>query len=308
MIDGMLAAVGTLLSWSVGTLAFTRASRRIDPGLLNKARLMIAVVGTGLIAWLSTSMLPWQLILSPSTTAWMWLALSGIVGLTIGDFFGFTSLMILGARRQSVVGTVAPIFALIGGWALLDERLTWLSMLATLLTIGGVMWSMSSVEERNAVHKEGYGSFTKGMLMAIGGAACQGFGLVLAKMGMQSGIDGGQITAFHAAFMRMVAGFASIYLFDILRRAPAVRLRDAFANAPALRPMLLGAVSGPIFGVSMSLYAANRLGAGLAQTIFSLVPFVVMGIAAVVDRERLRLRVVLGAIIAIAGVILLLNA
>jgi drug/metabolite transporter (DMT)-like permease len=269
---------------------------------------MIAVVGTGLIAWLSTSMLPWQLILSPSTTAWMWLALSGIVGLTIGDFFGFTSLMILGARRQSVVGTVAPIFALIGGWALLDERLTWLSMLATLLTIGGVMWSMSSVEERNAVHKEGYGSFTKGMLMAIGGAACQGFGLVLAKMGMQSGIDGGQITAFHAAFMRMVAGFASIYLFDILRRAPAVRLRDAFANAPALRPMLLGAVSGPIFGVSMSLYAANRLGAGLAQTIFSLVPFVVMGIAAVVDRERLRLRVVLGAIIAIAGVILLLNA
>jgi drug/metabolite transporter (DMT)-like permease len=308
MIDGMLAAVGTLLSWSVGTLAFTRASRRIDPGLLNKARLMIAVVGTGLIAWLSTSMLPWQLILSPSTTAWMWLALSGIVGLTIGDFFGFTSLMILGARRQSVVGTVAPIFALIGGWALLDERLTWLSMLATLLTIGGVMWSMSSVEERNAVHKEGYGSFTKGMLMAIGGAACQGFGLVLAKMGMQSGIDGGQITAFHAAFMRMVAGFASIYLFDILRRAPAVRLRDAFANAPALRPMLLGAVSGPIFGVSMSLYAANRLGAGLAQTIFSLVPFVVMGIAAVVDRERLRLRVVLGAIIAIVGVILLLNA
>lgn len=308
MIDGILAAVGTLLSWSVGTLAFTRASRRIDPGLLNKARLLIAVVGTGLIATVSTWMLPWQLILSPSATAWMWLALSGIVGLTIGDFFGFTSLMILGARRQSVVGTVAPIFALIGGWALLDERLTWLSLLATLLTIGGVMWSMSSVEERNAVHKEGYGSFTKGMLMAIGGAACQGFGLVLAKMGMQSGIDGGQITAFHAAFMRMVAGFASIYLFDILRRAPAVRLRDAFANAPALRPMLLGAVSGPIFGVSMSLYAANRLGAGLAQTIFSLVPFVVMGIAAVVDRERLRLRVVLGAIIAIAGVILLLNA
>lgn len=308
MIDGILAAVGTLLSWSVGTLAFTRASRRIDPGLLNKARLLIAVVGTGLIATVSTWMLPWQLILSPSATAWMWLALSGIVGLTIGDFFGFTSLMILGARRQSVVGTVAPIFALIGGWALVDEGLTWLSLLATLLTIGGVMWSMSSVEERNAVHKEGYGSFTKGMLMAIGGAACQGFGLVLAKMGMQSGIDGGQITAFHAAFMRMVAGFASIYLFDILRRAPAVRLRDAFANAPALRPMLLGAVSGPIFGVSMSLYAANRLGAGLAQTIFSLVPFVVMGIAAVVDRERLRLRVVLGAIIAIAGVILLLNA
>jgi len=308
MIDGILAAVGTLLSWSVGTLAFTRASRRIDPGLLNKARLLIAVVGTGLIATVSTWMLPWQLILSPSATAWMWLALSGIVGLTIGDFFGFTSLMILGARRQSVVGTVAPIFALIGGWALLDERLTWLSLLATLLTIGGVMWSMSSVEERNAVHKEGYGSFAKGMLMAIGGAACQGFGLVLAKMGMQSGIDGGQITAFHAAFMRMVAGFASIYLFDILRRAPAVRLRDAFANAPALRPMLLGAVSGPIFGVSMSLYAANRLGAGLAQTIFSLVPFVVMGIAAVVDRERLRLRVVMGAIIAIAGVILLLNA
>ena len=31
-----LAACGTLFSWSFGTLSFLNASRRIDPGLLNR--------------------------------------------------------------------------------------------------------------------------------------------------------------------------------------------------------------------------------------------------------------------------------
>jgi hypothetical protein len=43
MLLGFLAATGTLLSWSVGTYAFLRASRIIDPGLLNRARLLLAV-------------------------------------------------------------------------------------------------------------------------------------------------------------------------------------------------------------------------------------------------------------------------
>jgi drug/metabolite transporter (DMT)-like permease len=308
MIEGFLAAIGTLLSWSVGTLAFTQAARRIDPGLLNKTRLMLAVIGTGLIACVAYGHWPWELVTMPSASAWLWLTLSGIVGLTIGDFFGFTSLMILGARRQSMVGTVAPIFALGGGWALLGESVSWLGVAGTALTIGGVMWSMSSVEERNDVRREGYGSFSKGLLFAIGGAACQGFGLVLAKLGMQSSIGTDTIPPFHAAFMRMVAGFASIYVFDRLRRAPAVRMSQAFSNAEAVRPMLLGAVSGPILGVSMSLLAATSLGAGLAQTIFSMVPFVVMAIAAFMYGERIRLRIVVGALVAVLGVIILMQS
>lgn len=308
MLEGLLAAVSTLALWSVGTLAFTRAARRIDPGLLNKSRLLLAVAGTGTLACVVHGMWPWQMFTTPTSTAWMLLALSGVIGLTIGDFFGFTSLMILGARRQSVVGTVAPVFALGGGWLLLDEPLSWMSALGTAMAVAGVMWSMSSVEERADVHREGYGSFTTGVLMAIGGAACQGFGLVLAKMGMQAGTAAGPIPPLHAAFMRMTTGFASIYIFDILRRAPAVHMRDAFMQPSVLRPMLLGAVAGPILGVSMSLVAASRIDAGLAQTIFSLIPFVVMGIAAVVDRERLRPRVLLGAILAVLGVIILVRS
>lgn len=307
MIEGFLAAIGTLLSWSVGTLAFTRAARRIDPGLLNKTRLMLAVLGTGLIACVAYGQWPWQLVTGPPAVAWLWLSLSGIVGLTVGDYFGFTSLMILGARRQSVIGTVAPIFALGGGWALLNESVSWLGIAGTALTIGGVMWSMSGADERSDVRREGYGSFKKGLLFAIAGAACQGLGLVLAKLGMDAGTGSNTIPPFHAAFMRMVAGFASIYVFDRLRRAPAVHMALAFRNAEGVRPMLLGSVSGPILGVSMSLLAASKLGAGMAQTIFSMVPFVVMAIAALLYGERIRMRVAIGAIVAVCGVILLMQ-
>ncbi|MBK6292861.1 MAG: hypothetical protein IPF59_14135 [Ignavibacteria bacterium] len=43
---------------------------------------------------------PWALITESGPGQWLWLGISGVVGLSIGDLFGFTSLRILGARRQ----------------------------------------------------------------------------------------------------------------------------------------------------------------------------------------------------------------
>jgi drug/metabolite transporter (DMT)-like permease len=69
--------------------------------------------------------------------------------------------------------------------------------------------------------------------------------------------------------------------------------------------MLLGALSGPVIGVTLSLLAAQKLPAAIAQTIFSLVPFVVMIIARVFYKEPLRMRSVVGAVISVVGVVIL---
>ena len=99
MMLGYLAAFGTLFSWSGGTLDFLHASRMIQPSLLNRTRLLLAVLSTGTITIIVSGILPWELITSVNWSNWLWLGASGLVGLTIGDFFGFTSLRILGARR-----------------------------------------------------------------------------------------------------------------------------------------------------------------------------------------------------------------
>lgn len=306
MFIGILAACGTLFSWSFGTLSFLNASRRIDPGLLNRTRLLLAVGATLILACITMQVWPWAMITESGPGQWLWLGISGIVGLSIGDLFGFTSLRILGARRQSVVGTSAPAAAAIAAYFLLGESLTITDIIGMTLSIVGVMYAMSAIEERSEVSREGYGTFTTGVLLAIGGAVCQGAGLVLAKIGLQS--DGGNVSPFHATFMRMSVGFAATYVLDIIRRAPHRPLREAFIDKKGARAMYAGTLFGPIIGVTCSLIAASHLDVAVAQTIFSLVPFVVMAITTVIHKEPLHWRSVLGAAIAVIGVVMLVTS
>jgi len=303
MFIGLLAACGTLFSWSFGTLEFLSASRRIDPGLLNKVRLLLAVGASFILACVTMQVWPWAIFTIASSNQWIWLGISGVVGLAIGDLFGFTSLRILGARRQSVLSTAAPAAAAIAAYFILGEQLTLRHLCGMGLSIAGVMYAMSSVEERTEVSREGYGAFSTGVLLAIGGAICQGSGLVLAKVGLQA--DGGNVSPFHATFMRMSIGFLTTYALDIIRRAPHRPIKEAFRDRIGARAMYFGTLFGPIIGVTLSLVAASRLDVAVAQTIFSLVPFVVMGITRIVHKETLHWRTVLGAAVAVVGVIIL---
>ncbi len=305
MLIGLLAACGTLFSWSFGTLAFLNASRRMDPGLLNRARLLLAVIATLILACVTMQVWPWQVFLNAGVHQWIWLGISGAVGLAVGDLLGFTSLRILGARRQSVLSTIAPAAAAITAYFMLGEELSVKSMIGMGLSIAGVMYAMSAVQERTEVKHEGYGSFATGVILAIGGSICQGSGLVLAKIGLQA--DGGNVAPFHATFMRMSVGFAATYILDVIRRAPHRPLREAFVDKTAARSMYLGTILGPIIGVTLSLVAASRLNVAVAQTIFSLIPFVVMGIATVVHKEPLHWRSVVGAAVAVVGIVLLVG-
>ncbi len=305
MILGLIAACITLVSWSFGTIVFLRASRSIDPGLLNRTRLLLAVGATAVLCCVIQGWWPWQILTESVWEHWLWLGLSGVIGLTVGDLFGFTSLRILGARRQSVVGTMAPAAAAVVGFVVLDETLTLIDIGAMTLSILGVMFAMSSADERTDVLREGYGSFTLGILLALGGAACQGIGLVVAKLGLEA--HDGAISPFHATFMRMSVGFVGTYVLDIIRRAPHRPLREAFVDKSAARAMYLGVLFGPIIGVTCSLIAARYLEVAIAQTIMSMVPFVVIAIASIVYRQPVRWRSVVGAIIAVIGVVLLVT-
>lgn len=305
MLLGFLAATGTLLSWSVGTFAFLRASRIIDPGLLNRARLLLAVCATLLLASVTLGAWPWDIIANTPYQSWLWLGLSGIVGLTIGDLFGFTSLRILGARRQSVIGTLSPAAAAAAALVLLNEQISLVDIAGITVTLVGVIIATYSSQEQTEVTSEGYGSFFWGTVLGIGGAICQGVGLVLAKKGMMSESGMPIIAPFHATFLRMSIAFVATYVLDALRRIPHRPLRDAFEETSSRNAMFLGALSGPVIGVTLSLLAAQRLPAAIAQTIFSLVPFVVMIIARVVYQEPLRLRSVIGAVISVIGVLIL---
>ena len=64
----------------------------------------------------------------------------------------------------------------------------------------------------------------------------------------------------------------------------------------------IGAFFGPFLGVSLSLMAVKFLPAGVAQTIMAVVPVLIIPFVVVINKEKVSLRAVVGACLAVAGV------
>jgi drug/metabolite transporter (DMT)-like permease len=66
-----------------------------------------------------------------------------------------------------------------------------------------------------------------------------------------------------------------------------------------------GAVTGPFLGVWMSLVAVKHTEAGVAMAIMSIVPVLVIPWVIIFFKEKVSLRAVLGAVLAVCGVFIL---
>ncbi|MFM7727865.1 MAG: EamA family transporter, partial [Flavobacteriales bacterium] len=200
--SGILFALATTLSWSICVFPFTEAAKRLGANPLNHFRLLLASVLIMALAILSDPICFRLLFTEDRLHAWLWLGFSGILGLTIGDHFGFGMYTILGARLGSVLTTFAPGAALAVGMVLTGDRLSLIGLFGMVITITGVITISLSRKERNAIPESRHGSLAKGVIFGLLAAFCQGAGLVLAKRGMSTGdLDVTDISAIQATFI-----------------------------------------------------------------------------------------------------------
>jgi drug/metabolite transporter (DMT)-like permease len=305
---GQAAGVATSALWTATSLLFTAAGRRIGPTAVNAIRIALAIVLLGVThrllkdAWMP-DLLPRQLI---------FLALSGIVGLSIGDQALFTAFVHIGPRLSMLIMTTAPLFAALLGWLALGETLGGLAWVGIALTVGGVAWV---VLERPSMPTPLYNPHrVRGVMLAFMAAACQAGGLLLSKQGMGHGWlpDGEHLKPQAATLVRML--FAGLGMVPILalhhvrerrRRAAGIHPQRLGSREAGLVFAAAGAIVGPYLGVWMSLEAVDRTMVGIAQTLCSLTPVFILPFAVWISKERVSPRAALGAVIAVAGVALL---
>ncbi|MBK9798514.1 MAG: DMT family transporter [Bacteroidetes bacterium] len=136
---GEIIALLTALSWSIGVFPFTEASRRMNPNAVNHFRMLLAMISLGILLMLLYRLNPKELFTSALPQHWFWFGLSGVVGLALGDYFGFTSYAILGTRLASVFSTLAPGAALILSYFMLNETINFIGILGMAITISGIV-------------------------------------------------------------------------------------------------------------------------------------------------------------------------
>jgi drug/metabolite transporter (DMT)-like permease len=290
---GELAALGTAFFWTITALAFESAGKRVGSLSLNLIRLCI---GFAFLTLFVTFFRGAPLPLDAASHQWIWLSLSGLIGFTIGDYLLFKSFILIGSRISMLLMALVPPLTALIGWAVMGERLSHANFLGMAMVVGGIS---SVVLQRSADQRQV--EFTRplrGILAAFGGAAGQAVGLVMSKYGMR------EYDAFAATQIRIIAGAAGFaVVISVMRLWP--RVGSALRDKKAMATMSLGSFFGPFLGVSFSLLAVKHTATGIAATIMAIVPVLIIAPSVVLFKEKVTVREIVGALVAVAGVAVL---
>lgn len=301
---GELAALLTAFFWTVTAISFESAGKKIGSLSVNLIRLFFAFVFIGLLSLVTQGQF---FPLGASVHNWIWLSVSGFVGFVLGDMLLFRAYIVVGARVSMLIMSLSPPLAAVAGWLILGETMDARSIAGMAVTIGGISMVILK-RERNNIENGPTGQINKkrrnsykfsypvtGVLLALGGAAGQATGLVLSKYGMED------YNPFQANQIRMITGFFGFaMIFTILRRWN--RLVPALKNRQGMSWLTLGAFFGPFLGASFSLVAVKYTASGIAATIMSLVPVIIIAPAVIIFKEKVTPVEIAGAIIAFLGV------
>ncbi len=294
---GEIFAVATSFMWVISALAFESGGKKIGSLPLNFIRLIFALFFISIYSYITRG-LPFATDADLNT--WMWLILSGIVGLVIGDLMLFKAYILIGSRVSMLILSLVPPITAFLGWIMLGETLKNIQIFAMLITLVGISIVLLSrrpdkqEKDKNTDQKESSKNII-GYLLAFGGAVGQAGGLVLSKKGM------GEYDAFAATQIRIIAGivgFALILSFAKLWK----KTFNGMKNIPAMKSIALGSLAGPFLGVSFSLIAIKFTETGVAATLSSLAPVVIILPAIILFKEKVRLMEIIGAIISVVGV------
>lgn len=304
-LSGELIALLTTLCWSLGIFPFTEASKRIGSAPLNQYRLLLAWIIISVIIFFWNDLNPIELFTTPQPYHFIFLGLSGIIGFSIGDYCSFNSFKLLGPKLASLYTTFAPGAALIIGYLALNESINIIGIVGISITVSGVIWLTLSKKDSNAATQVGYTRDKKGIIYGIIGALCQGTGLVLSKYGMD--YYELKLPTMHAVWIRLLFAFSAAFIVSLFAGKLKANSRPIFTNEKNNLPfMFLGTLLGPVMGVTLSLFAIQKLEVAVAQTIFALLPLFVLPISLILYKERITIQSVFACLLALAGVLLLI--
>ncbi len=291
-----LIAVLVGLIWAVTGLLAAHPVRVLGPLPFAWARqnfvtvaLLIALAASGTFEWIS-----WQVAAV--------IAVSGFIGIFLGDTALFEALSRLGPRRNAMLFALnAPMTALLAV-AVGKDRIDPLEWVGVFLVLTGVVVAIAYGKRRALLHtwEQVRGPLWIGIGFALFAAACQAVGLVLSDFVIDVA-PADQPPVILVAAIRV--GIAAVALNALA--ALGVQAMRA-ANPPTLSAWTLTALSGITgMGLGMTLLVwAQSIGSevGLISALSQTTPVWILPLIWIWTRERPAALAFVGAAVAVVGV------
>lgn len=293
---GEAGALGAAFLWACSSVIFGGA--RLTAWQINSCKNLVGcllVLSTLLVSGIFTGT-----FFSP-IPLWAvgWLAMSGIVGLSIGDTLYFRSLQILGPRKALVMSTFTPLFGALLGWWIVGESITFFSAMAIPVAIAGISMAIAGRQQSKEAPGLYPGRAALGILAGIGAALCQAFGGAISKVAME------HCSALEATFYRLFIAVIVAFVVMVAGRQLDSTL-TALRKRENLVRIIAAATIGTWLGIWCSQIGFKYSSVAVASTLQVTSPLFSIPIIWLVYRHRVSRIALLGNVIAIIGVLMVL--
>lgn len=290
---GELAALATALCWNISGISFESAGKKVGSLSVNYIRLILGFLFVSLYSLIKRGFF---LPIDATLHNWIWLSLSGLIGLTLGDLFLFQAYVEVGTRISMLVMASSPPLTALLGYIFLKEKLDLISLLGMLITVSGIAIVILGKDEGEKKLKLNHSK--KGLICAFLGSFGQALGLIISKIGMEG------YNALASTQIRIIAGFIGFtVLLFILNKFEDINV--AVKDKKAMKEITIGALFGPFIGVTLSLVSLQYTTAGISSTITSITPVTIIPFSIFLLKEKIKLKEILGAILSVTGVAIL---
>jgi len=290
-----LAALAALC-WALGSLLSAHASGRMGAFAFTRWRLFFALTLLWALAlWTGQ----WN---SLDLRAMGLLALSGFIGIFIGDTALFACMNRLGPRRCGVLFATHALFSAVLAWIVLGETLWGWTLAGSVLLVSGVMVAIAWGRRADENHRweDTQGALAVGVVLGLVAALCQAVATLMIKPLMSTGID-----AVTASAVRVTAAFA-VHLALLWAGLGLARVREP-PSASVLWSTWASAAVAMALGMTLILAALQTGQANLVGILSSISPVLLLPLLWLVYRRRPAVGAWVGSLMAVVGTALILT-
>jgi drug/metabolite transporter (DMT)-like permease len=288
---GEFSALTAAILWASISIVFTAVTFKIGVIQLNIDRMILASI------FLFITILIFSINMTVGIEQIAFLTVSGIIGLVLGDTFLFKSFQEIGPRLTMLIYSINPAIAAILAFIFLDETMEIMGIIGVFIALTGI--GLVVLEKQNVTNK--FQITKKGIIYGLMGAVGQAVGLIFAK----AAFNYGEIHSLTATLVRISsAAIVMLPIGIILRKYKNPFILYA-SQTKTFRQVILGSIMGPYLGISLSFVALTNTKVGIAATLMSTVPVIVLPLSWYFYKEKLSIISIAGAFITVAGIAML---
>ena len=289
-------ALGAATCWATSAVISAEPAKHLGAIAFVRWRMFFVALLLWTIAAIASTLPPLNV------NTWGLMALSGLIGIFLGDTTLFAAMNRLGPRRSGVLFATHALFTAFLGYLFLDERLGAQVYMGAAITVAGVMVAVAWGQHKTAAPAGDDSPNTlSGILLALTAAFAQALGALIAKPAMD--MDGG-FDPVLASAIRVTTALLALVAVGLFR--PQLGRSTQPVNRRVLWQTAVSGWVGMGLGVGLLLWSLREGPVGSAGVLSALSPVIILPLLWLKFGRAPARGAWLGALLAILGVALVL--